>query len=262
MIDAVKLIADLPFVDKTRIGVTGHSNGAMASNFAVTIDNAFETPLIASVLLVARDPIYTDPDGAYFNLYGSRDVGVVAAQYDEFFFRVRNEDGTRTAPRDYIDQDIAQSFLNFGIDPADAEMRTSYTMYKENIDGEEAIRVIYNPAQIHPWNTISSGVVKNSIDFFEESLGAPNPIPASNLVWAWKELFNVIGLVGFAIFVLAFAKVLLETRFFSTLKTSEVVAAQPAPMGRVESLVLGELGSGRVRFRLHLSQPPGDHQRG
>ncbi len=231
MIDAVKLIYDLPYVDKARVGVTGHSNGAMAANFAVDLDNLRETPMIASVLLVANNATYTNSDGEYYNKYGNRDVGIVAAQYDEFFFRVTNEDGTRTAPRDYIDQATAQSFLNFGADPANAEKRVSYNMYKQDVDGKETIRVIYNPNQIHPWNTISSNVVRSSLEFFEDSLGAPNPIPASNLVWVWKEIFNVIGLVGFAMFVLAFAKVLLETKYFSVLKAGEVVAAQPAPVG-------------------------------
>ena len=249
MIDAVKLIANLPYVDTSRIGVTGHSNGAMAANLAVDIDNTFDTPLIASVLLVANDATYKDPDGNYWNKYGSRDVGIVAAKYDEFFFRTRLEDGSRTAPRDYINQDSAQSFLNFGIDPANGEKRVSYNMYKQNIDGNETIRVIYNPNQIHPWNTISSNVVTSSIQFFEESLGAPNPIPANNLVWVWKELFNVIGLAGFAIFVLAFAKVLLETSYFKTLKSGEIVAAQPAPTGKAKiwfwfSLALSAFVSG------------------
>ncbi len=232
MIDAIKLITALPYVDKDRVGVTGHSNGAMAANFAVDWDNQQETPLIASVLLVANDATYVDPEGAYFNKYGSRDVGIVAAQYDEFFFRVTKEDGTRTAPRDYINQDTAQSFLNFGIDPADGEKRSSYTMYKQDVDGKEAIRVIYNPNQIHPWNTISSNVATSSLEFFEESLGAPNPIPATNMVWVWKAAFNLLGLIGFSIFVLAFAKVLLDTKYFSTLKSEETVTAQPAPTGK------------------------------
>ncbi len=60
MYDAVKLIAALPYVDKTKIGVTGHSNGAMAANFAVDLDNKVAKPLIAAVLLVANNATYTD----------------------------------------------------------------------------------------------------------------------------------------------------------------------------------------------------------
>lgn len=255
MMDAVKLIAALPYVDSTQIGVTGHSNGAMAANFAIDADNMAETPLIASVLLVANDADYVDGEGAYMNKYGSRDVGIVAAQYDEFFFRVPQEDGSRSAPGDYINQVTAQSFLNFGTDPAEGEVRESYTVYTQDVDGEEAMRVVYNPAQIHPWNTVSSKVVTSSLEFFEQSLGAPNPIAADSLVWVWKEAFNVLGLVGFSMFVLAFAKVLLDSAYFSALKSEETVEAQPAPTGNARiwfwtSLVLAAFVSGYSFLKL------------
>lgn len=58
MYDAVQLIADLPYVDAGRIGVTGHSNGALASRTAVLLDNEAETPLIAAALLVSNDAVY------------------------------------------------------------------------------------------------------------------------------------------------------------------------------------------------------------
>ena len=98
MSDAVELMASLPYVDKTKIGVTGHSNGARAANYAVDDDNKKDKPLIPSVLLVANDPTYTDADGNYINKYGSRDVGVVAAQFDEFFFRLKQADGPCRRP--------------------------------------------------------------------------------------------------------------------------------------------------------------------
>ena len=84
MYDAVKLVADLPYVDTTKIGVSGHSNGARAANFSVVLDDAAPTPLIAAVFLVNNDGVYKDAanENAYFNLYGKRDVGIVADQYD------------------------------------------------------------------------------------------------------------------------------------------------------------------------------------
>ena len=249
MTDAVELIASLPYVDKTRIGVTGHSNGARAANFAVDDDNKKAKPLITAVLLVANDPTYKDADGKYINKFGSRNVGIVAAQYDEFFFRVKQADGSVSAPRDYIKQLTAQSFLHFGTDPVTQETRKSDTMYKQAVNGTDAIRVIYTPVQIHPWNTISESVLASSVDFFQASLGAPNAIPGTNQAWQWKELFNVLGLVGFSIFVLAFAKVLLESTFFSTLKATEPVTAMAAPTGKAKiwlwvSLILGAFVSG------------------
>lgn len=118
MYDAVKLVADLPYVDATRIGVTGHSAGAFAVSYSVAIDNQADTRLIAAALLVDNDPTYTDEDGAYINAFEDRDAGIIAAQYDEFFFRSVGPDGKPTnAPRDFIGTPNAQSFLRYGTDP-------------------------------------------------------------------------------------------------------------------------------------------------
>lgn len=256
MTDAVELIAALPYVDSSRIGVTGHSNGARAANLAVDDDNLKEKQLISAVLLVANDANYVDENKAYYNKYGNRDVAIVAARFDEFFFRVPNAEGVRSAPGEYINQVTAQSFLNYGIDPAEGEVRTDNTFYVESIDGKEAIRAIYAPYQIHPWNTISSKVVNFSVNFFEKALGAPNPIPSNQQVWQWKAIFNFIGMVGFIIFVWAFTRVLLETKYFSTLKAEKIVEAAPAPEGKAKIWFWASLALGAfVSFFSYLKLP-------
>ena len=228
MYDAVLLLADLPYVDRDQIGVTGHSNGARAANFSVPLDDASGDPLISSILLVDNDPLYTDADGAYANVYGTRDVGLIQAQYDEFFFRSYSPEGVPlTAPRDYLGTPNAQSFLNFGADPADAETREAGTIYTESIDGTEAVRVIYSLPQTHPWTTTSSTAVGHLVDYFDETLGAPTPIDAGNQVWQFKEFFTLLGLVGFGILLVAVPRALLTTRPFSRLA---VAPAEAAPL--------------------------------
>ena len=228
MYDAVKMMSRLPFVDTGRIGVTGHSNGALASRTAVLLDNEAETQLIAAALLVSNDAVYVDENGEYYNMFGSRDAGIVACQYDEFFHRVTLEDGTRTAPRDYIDQATAQSFLHFGQDPTGLDTRSSYTMYKEEIDGEEAIRVIYNPNITHPWAHFSKGVVSSSVEFFDAALDAPIKIDGDSQIWQLKVFFNAIGLIGFMMFAVSLALTLIKTKVFASLKAPEMVAPAPA----------------------------------
>jgi pimeloyl-ACP methyl ester carboxylesterase len=231
MYDAVKLVADLPYVDKDKVGVSGHSNGARAANISTAIDNAADEPLISAVFLVDNDAVYTDAenDNAYFNLYGARDVGLVADQYDEFFFRSYDEKGTPlTAPRDYIDTPNAQSFLHFGEDGSEVtDERKAGEFYTEDVDGTEAIRVIYTPAQTHPWGTISSSTVADQIEFWDESFGAPNPIASGAQIWQLKAVFNALGLIGFGIFLVAFAKALLATRAFAGLRLDAPAAIAP-----------------------------------
>ena len=222
MYDVVKLVADLPYVDPDMIGVSGHSNGARAANFSVALDNEADEQLIDAVFLVDNDPVYTDADGAYTNIYGTRDVGLVADQYDEFFFRSYSPEGVvLTPPREYISTPNAQSFLNFGVDPAEGESRSAGEFYTEG----DADRIVYTPAETHPWATISKTTVGSQVEFWERVFPAPNAIEPSAQIWQVKETATAFGLIGFGIFLVAFARALLGTRAFAGLRVTD-----PAPL--------------------------------
>ncbi len=224
--DAVKYVASLPYVDASRIGVTGHSNGALACREAVLQD--YEG-LIASALLVSNDAVYTDENGNYYNMFGSRDAAIVACQYDEFFHRV---DGL--PPREYIHQATAQSFLNFGADPAEAETRSADVFYTQTNEGEETIRAIHNPPITHPWAHFSTGVVAFSLDFFDASLGAPKAMDSKNQIWPVKAAFNALGIIGFFMFTVFAAISMLDLPFFAELKAANPVLPRPAFAGKAK----------------------------
>lgn len=228
MSDGVDLISSLPYVDKTKIGVSGHSNGCRAANWAIPIDDAAKTPLITSVYLVDCDPITTDAKGDFVNYYGNRDVGLQADQYDEFFFRTYDKKGNElTPPRDFINTPSAQSLLHFGSAPPFSSARSPFHTYTQTVGGRDAIRVINNPAQSHPWGPFSQQEVTSLLTFFNKSLGTPNPIPVGSQIWQVKEGFNAIGLIGFFMFLVAFAKALLETRAFAGLRVKQSLTLAP-----------------------------------
>ncbi len=232
MYEAVKMLSTIGYVDATKIGITGHSLGGMSSNAAVGADNASPVRLISAVLLNCADATYADATtGAYTDVYGSRDVGIVAARYDEFFMRQTDANGNETAPRDYLKNSNAQSFLYFGTDPAGKELRSQGTVYTETIDGTEAMRIIYNPSIIHPWSHFSQRSTAATIAFFDQALGAPNPLEPNNQVWQWKEFFNCVGLVGFAIFLVNFTILMTATPFFSSLRKKELAAPRAFAKG-------------------------------
>ncbi len=232
--DGVKYLTRLPYVDTDRIGITGHSNGAKACNEAVLQD---DEGLISAVLLVSNDAEYYittknaegDDVKSFANLYGSRDVAIVACQYDEFFHRV---DGN--PPREYINQVTAQSFLHFGKDPTGLEKRSPETFYTEEIDGETAIRAIYNPAITHPWAHFSTDVVEFSVEYFDKALDAPEDLAHNNQIWPVKAFFNALGIVGFFGFVVFFAIALLDTKYFGILKAETDVEPWAALEGKAQ----------------------------
>lgn len=227
MYESVKVLAGMSNVDTARIGVTGHSLGGMSCNMSVNLDNMAPQPLIAAVLLNSADATYSGENG-FVNIYGARDVGIVAGQYDEWFFSDVDANGNRTLPKDFLANKNAQSFLHFGTDPAGQDARVAGTVYTENIDGQEAMRVIYNHAFIHPWSHFSQRSTVSTISFFEQALGAPNPIPATNQIWQWKVVANTIGLIAFFMFMVSLALVLSKKPFFAETGTDELVAPRPA----------------------------------
>lgn len=242
MYDAVKIISTLPYVDISRIGVTGHSNGGLACKVALDFDNAADKQLISSVLLICCDPKYTVEDtvtntfgrrtydftsDTFFNHFGSRDAGVIAPIYDEFFYCESNGDGTWTPAWDYIHTTGAQSFLYFGNDPAGLEERANDTYYTENIDGKDADRIIFVTTSTHPGATFDKDTTAKICDYFDRTLDAPNPIDGTNQIWGFKQLFNALGVVGLAMFLIYFTILMLDTKTFGELKAKGEVVAVP-----------------------------------
>lgn len=222
-----QLLSRLPYVDKERIGFTGHSAGGITTT-VLGWDNEAEERLISSVIIIdvllAND--YSDADGNFSNEFlGSRDFALMSAAYDEFSHYVYADGVTKPvewAPG-FMERAEAQSILHFGKDPAGLETRYEDTIYREEVDGEETLRAIYRANIIHPWATISSKVTADSIEFFNESLGAPNPIDKNNQVWQWKAAFNAVGILGLGLFLVAFAILMVYTPFFGELRAEEDV---------------------------------------
>ncbi len=225
----VLALSRMPFVDNSRIGVTGHSMGSWSVNAAVQADNASDTRLIAAALIHCNDPLYQDETGQFANPYGSRDVGVVSAVYDEFFGTSRDENGGLLSSPYFMQTDTAQSFLNFGADPAGAEVRSEYTEYWQEVEGKNTLRIIYRPPIIHPWSHFSARSESYIIDFFDKTLGSVNSIDPNNQVWQWKEAFNFVGVIGFALFLCSFATLLVFTPLFAPLRAAEPVQPMEKP---------------------------------
>ena len=218
---AVELAGSLPYVDASRIGVTGHSSGGAACGMAVAIDNERETPLISAVLFEASTWIDDTGEDHSADLDG-RDVGVIADTYDEFFFWVDDGAGGTIAPRDYLTTDDAKNFVNFN---QGAEGMSDVVAGQYYTQGDN-FRVIYQPGCTHPWVHFSGTCVGYGVQFFEDAFGAPSPLPASSQVWQIKTAFNFLGLVGIVIFLISFVLVMLDKPYFSVLKEQELV--QPA----------------------------------
>ncbi len=238
MHDAVAYMYEQPYVLKDEagngiIGVTGHSMGGFGSTMALAMDEqeAMATGVrkIYCGLTEGSDFMYTGFFGvdvtAADALGGGRTMGKVAAQYDEFFFNDPTVEGGTVRHKDYVSTPDGMAFLQ---QSSPAKANTWY----DTADGGR--RIIYEPAQTHPWNHFSATTTAYAVSFYTEAFAdyadKLNPIDPGSQIWQFKEGFECLALVGFVLLILAIAQLVIELPFFSLAKTGEL-PVQPAATG-------------------------------
>lgn len=241
--DAIKYVATLPFVDRSRIGATGHSNGGWSVNLAVQLDNEAPEQLISNVYLVSKDADYVDADDNYINTYGSRNTGIFAGAYDDYFFveyqfskafiEGKINGNPITSTKEFLSTDIAKSFVLFGQDPAGmtTDVEAGH-VYEETVDGAPSTRVIDTANQIHIQGFFSRASVGDGVTFFERVMPSDNPIPSTSQIWPWKAGFGLIGLAGFTLVVTAVAMLLARKGYFAVIGGDSMPSLRPATKDR------------------------------
>ncbi|MDR1832971.1 MAG: alpha/beta hydrolase [Fusobacteriaceae bacterium] len=239
MYDAVQYALTIPFVDKENIALVGFSRGGAASNESIQIDNKSEKHVIKAAYLVNSDAVYKNKEGAYIDIYGSRDVGINADTFDEFFFTEKNVAATtysndanryvrpQTSPVDYVINNSAQSFLSFGEDPtAQTEKRKAETVYTKTYSDGEGSRIINVVKLVHIQGIHSKQVVGNTLKFFERVMPTTLNKDASDQIWPTNSRFGLLGLIGLCMFVVSSVWQLARSKPFASLDQGG-----PATMG-------------------------------
>lgn len=253
MYDAAFYVSTLPYVDPDAIIVSGHSAGSNACSKAVVIDNDKGTDLIAACILISYDPVVMDNSnentdtfgvkttscGGYNNIYGSRDVALIAGRYDDYFFTVKEGAQPVSATREYLSTPMAKAFVTFGQGPDTFEGSAveAGKFYMETVDGKETVRVIYTPSTIHASTWLSTDAVADGATFLENFYpSGVNTLSAGSQNWPIKSAFGALGLIGFWMFLAFFAIALLDTRVFEDLKGQAVMRTGGGKMDLVWSL--------------------------
>jgi len=238
MNDAVQYMYEQPYVLKDAagngvIGVTGHSMGGFSSAFALAADEmqfaATGVRKVMTGLTEGADFSYTAFIGVDVatadSLGGGRTMGKVAAQYDEFFFNDPAAEAGTVRKKNYVATDEAKTWLQQSAPEANTWYETS--------DGGK--RIIYQPAETHPWNHFSKTTTSYAIDFymtaFADYSDKLTEIPSGSQVWQLKEFFECVALAGFVIFILGIASLLIELPFFKLSKSGELALQKPAEGG-------------------------------
>lgn len=252
--DSAKYLYNLPEVDKTKIGVTGHSMGGMTTT---TIVDSIIGPAMGG-----QCDVYNPDNWAKGSGYGivsaaliqgwstiylpdpSIDVGILKAKDDEFFFTSKDAAGNPTICRQYLQSQAAAQFVGDysymvtqSIDIKNGGVYVGGKLQEEIEDGKQVvdaagndlpIRVIYESKEIHPLNHFSTESTGYVVDFFYKAFGTPNghkTIKTTNQVWWLKEAMATIGWAGIIMMIFPVVSLLLAHPFFAGLRRRKLETA-------------------------------------
>lgn len=232
MVDAVEYLSTLTFVDTSSIGVTGHSMGGGFANTTMEYYTMLERDAIANGMSyeqahalnkVASGVIVGNYPGNLAEVADTSgqsgylcDIGVIAGEYDEFFGYYAKTMLTSDMSRNVVAVQTGE-ILNDDLEQG--------KLYKNAANGY--VVAMYQPKQFHAWNHFSTKTVGYLTTFFDSTIGAPNPLSSTNQLWWLKEAFNFIGLLGFFLFIVPFAGLLLKIPFFAGLAKDDITPLPP-----------------------------------
>ena len=216
--DSVKYLYNMDYVDKDKIGISGHSMGGMTT--AMTLMQDMQLGLVSAGLIQAWS--------SFMGAGADVDVGMLKAQDDEFFFTT-NEGEDGTISREYLSTRAAKTFIGNTELEGDVVSGAIYVNGQavETTGGQEtevAFRVVYEISGVHPQNHCSVEGANAVVNFFYNAFGTPNGyeyISEGNQVWWVKEAFSLIGMIGFFALIFPLVSLLLTTPVFRSLRVAK-----------------------------------------
>ena len=201
-------LSSLPYVDNTRLGISGHSMGTWASwSVAAAYAGAKDekgvdiTPK-ATVLQCGelfRDSVYDD------SMYFFNNVLLLQAKYDEFsYFR----DYKSFVTDDLLDTPLRTEFL--GVSKNESEWNTTYGSFS---DGSARRIELLNTN--HRLTTHNKHGMVAALDWFDNAIGFESNLPSKDQVFMIKEWLVFLALLSALFGMIPLMNLLLTLPFFA-----------------------------------------------
>jgi pimeloyl-ACP methyl ester carboxylesterase len=204
-IDGLKYLRSLDMVDLENIGLEGHSMGGWAIGIAAAVmKDGYKSCVFAG----SSTGTLGCPDGT--PTY-PRNMGLIYGKYDEFSGLM----WLSPVPKDIVKTDKLKKVFNTQEDVVVGKLYGSIE--------EGTARQLYQPSLIHPREHLSTESIGNAVEWFQMTLKGGNNLPPTNQTWYWKEIFNLVALIGMVILLIALGGYLLKTDYFKGLQE------EPAP---------------------------------
>jgi len=221
---------NLNYIDKNRIGATGHSAGG---NAAIRGANYFgreaiktgkpsklHSVFVSGYVLTLRDDVLKDVRS---------NVGVSYAFYDEGAYRNELKNGDmRFAPE-------AIRTVNSGLKSSNSSIEEVEIgrYYGNKLD--RTLRIVHNEMVLHPFQPYITEATANQIEYFERVFDIDSDLSNQDQVWYWKELLGLISLIAALVAIVPMGRLLLKIPYFNPL-VHPLPPALPKPGGKGKTL--------------------------
>lgn len=199
------------YVDKERIGVTGHSAGGnaalqVAAYFGEEANRDKKPSKISSAFIVGYDLSLTNKTLRNID----SNLGLSYGYYDEGSYRNQNHNAHMKNSPEALE--MVNSIFSESDKISSVEIGKMY-----GAPDNRTLRVVYNEKIDHIFQPYDTSDVSDMLKFFTTSFHINNTLMPTNQIWFIKEIFSLIALVGAFLFIVPFAGILLRTKIFSSL---------------------------------------------
>ncbi len=194
-------LRSLDFVDKNKIGLEGHSMGGWANLSAAW---KARNDYAAIVLVGSGTGGYLAPEGS---TTFPRNMCLIFGKFDEF----SNMMWESPIAADVVKSEKLKALFGLGAE----EVIEAGKLYGSLEDG--TARILHQPVTTHPGTHLSTVSIGHAVDWFEKTMGAPNPRPATDQTWYIKEFATLAAFIGCLLLMFAVATLLLKTNAFRSL---------------------------------------------
>ncbi len=221
---------NLNYIDKTRIGATGHSAGGNAAIRGASFfgkeaiktgqPSKLHSVFVSGYVLTLRDDVLKDVRS---------NVGVSYAYYDEGAYRNELKNGDmRVAPE-------ALRAVNSGLKPGGTGIEEVEIGRYYGSKRDRTLRIVHNEMVLHPFQPYIKEATANQLEYFERVFDMDNGLSTDDQIWYWKELLGLISLIAALLAIVPMGRLLLQIPYFKPL-VHPLPPALPSPRGKGKAL--------------------------
>ena len=221
----------LDYVDNTRIGIAGYSKGGtniyevMNQYGKEQRENPGYTQRVVSAMII--DTMFMSFDNFPTGIVISWDTGD-RSPYANNYTKVEGYLPGDLSVKPEFKQLVNRAGDFFSeADINDPSVKIEMGKVYGDLESGNAV-IIYNAHLVtHATGVFAKNLIADVVDFFETTIGAPNPIPSSNIRSRAQIFVGGIGLVGIALMIAPLAILLMELPFFRSLSKKEEDTVEP-----------------------------------